>query len=71
MTQSELVHAAFAVITATDRSLWCLQEAAADNQMKCEAVCAVGGLVAFQSLAAGNWLAPQLVSHMVGHGKQV
>ena len=49
----------------------CLQEAAADNQMKCEAVCAVGRLVAFQSLAAGDWLAPQLVSHMVSHGKEV
>ena len=49
----------------------CLQEAAANNQMKCEAVCAVGRLVAFQSLAAGDWLAPQLVSHMVSHGKEV
>ena len=48
-----------------------MQEAAADNQMKCEAVCAVGRLVAFQSLAAGDWLAPQLVSHMVSHGKEV
>ena len=49
----------------------CLQEAEADNQVKCEAVCAVGRLVAFQSVAAGDWLAPQLISHMVGHGKQV
>lgn len=48
-----------------------MQEAEADNRMKCEAVCAVGRLVAFQSLAAGDWLAPQLLSHMVGHGKQV
>ena len=49
----------------------CVQEAEADNQVKCEAVCAVGRLVAFQSVAAGDWLAPQLISHMVGHGKQV
>ena len=49
----------------------CVQEAVADNQMKCEAVCAVGRLLAFQSLAAGDWLAPQLVSHMVSHGKEV
>lgn len=48
-----------------------MQEAAAANQMKCEAVCAVGRLVAFCSLAAANWLAPQLVSHMVSHGKEV
>ncbi|DBB17328.1 TPA: hypothetical protein ACH3X3_014371 [Trebouxia sp. C0006] len=47
------------------------QEAEASNQVKCEAVCAVGRLVAFQSVAAGDWLAPQLISHMVGHGKQV
>ncbi|DBA75127.1 hypothetical protein WJX77_008338 [Trebouxia sp. C0004] len=47
------------------------QEAEASNQLKCEAVCAVGRLVAFQSVAAGDWLAPQLISHMVGHGKQV
>lgn len=49
----------------------CVQEAEADNQVKCEAVCAVGRLIAFQSVAAGDWLAPQLISHMVGHGKQV
>ncbi len=48
-----------------------VQEAEASNQLKCEAVCAVGRLVAFQSVAAGDWLAPQLISHMVGHGKQV
>ena len=48
-----------------------VQEAEASNQVKCEAVCAVGRLVAFQSVAAGEWLAPQLISHMVGHGKQV
>ena len=48
-----------------------MQEAEASNQVKCEAVCAVGRLVAFQSVAAGDWLAPQLISHMVGHGKQV
>ncbi len=48
-----------------------VQEAEASNQVKCEAVCAVGRLVAFQSVAAGDWLAPQLISHMVGHGKQV
>ncbi|KAL3143333.1 hypothetical protein ABBQ38_002169 [Trebouxia sp. C0009 RCD-2024] len=47
------------------------QEAAAANQMKCEAVCALGRLVAFCSLAAANWLTPQLVSHMVSHGKEV
>lgn len=47
------------------------QEAEADNQMKCEAVCAVGRLVAFQSAAAGEWLAPQLISHLTGHSKQV
>lgn len=34
-------------------------------------MCAVGRLVAFQSVAAGDWLGPQLISHMVGHGKQV
>lgn len=49
----------------------CVQEAAAANQMKCEAVCALGRLVAFCSLAAANWLTPQLVSHMVSHGKEV
>jgi len=48
-----------------------VQEAEASNQVKCEAVCAVGRLVAFQSVAAGDWLAPQLISNMVGHGKQV
>ena len=48
-----------------------VQEAEASKQVKCEAVCAVGRLVAFQSVAAGDWLAPQLISHMVGHGKQV
>ncbi|KAA6430018.1 MAG: hypothetical protein FRX49_00449 [Trebouxia sp. A1-2] len=47
------------------------QEAEASIQLKCEAVCAVGRLVAFQSVAAGDWLGPQLISHMVGHGKQV
>lgn len=48
-----------------------LQEAEADTQMKSEAVCAVGRLVAFQAAAAGDWLAPQLISHLVGHSKQV
>lgn len=48
-----------------------VQEAEADNKMKCEAICAVGRLVAFQSLTNDDWLGPQLMSHMVGHGKQV
>ena len=50
---------------------WLLQEAEADNRIKCEAVAAVGRLVAFQSLAAEHWLGPTLLSYMVSHGKQV
>lgn len=48
-----------------------MQEAEIDNRMKCEAVCAVGRLIAFQSLSTVDWLGPQLLSYMVGHGKQV